>query len=166
MKRNCRQRTDAYLAFAMYLKIETTAVSCEERNTLRCFDSREPDKRQSARVHHAIFRCNTNFNDLLGFQAIQHDKSTRPFQLDAPVRMRRAGCSAIFLFQTASSAIPIIPVVVAASATLASNFVDAIPDPFGRFGFSREFANGRIETCADSTRLQLRVFNTRSLRRL
>src|SRR5881409_1006350 len=84
MKRNCRQRAAADLAFAMFFKIQTTHVSCEERNTLRCFDSREPDKRQSARVHHAIFRCNANFNDLLGFQAIQQDKSARPSSLMLP----------------------------------------------------------------------------------
>ena len=129
MKRDRRQRAVASFALLVLFHMRAADVSCQERHALWRLDSRQPDERQAACVQRAIFRRDANCYDLLRFQAVEHNKLPRPFQLDASVRVRRADCSAVFPFQAASSAIPIIPVVVAADATLPRDPLDMVAGP-------------------------------------
>jgi len=84
MQSDRRQRSVADAAIPVIFEARPAHVSCEERHALRRFDSRQPDECQTARIQRAIVRRDTNFYNLLRFEAIEHYELREPSSLTFP----------------------------------------------------------------------------------
>src|SRR5258707_3229083 len=147
-------------------KVHAAQIGSEQRHALRSFDSSEPYKRQSTRIQRAILCSCANFNDALTLEAEEHDELPFAFQFNVSVCVRRAASPAALLLEPAGTAIPVIPVVIAADAMFPSNFADAIADPLGLFGSCSKLADRCFEGCSGSSCLKRCSFDARSCLRL